>query len=84
MIGDIKIQGQTKRLTDGDTVIMMTDGVSEAGFGTVRTNWLKKEIKMPYDSMDALAQSVIENAVKKSHDSVVDDMTVAAIRLTEN
>ena len=84
MIGDIKIQGQTKRLTDGDTIIMMTDGVSEAGFGTVRTNWIKKEIKIPHDSMDSLAQSVIENAVKKSHDSILDDMTVAAIRLTEN
>ena len=84
MLTDIKIQGQTKRLTDGDTVIMMTDGISEAGFGTVRTNWLKKEIKMPFDTMDSLAQSVLDTAIKKSHDSVVDDMTVAAIRLVEN
>ena len=42
MIQDIKIQGQTKRLTDGDIIIMMSDGVSEAGFGAARTNWLKK------------------------------------------
>ncbi|MCH5210885.1 MAG: SpoIIE family protein phosphatase, partial [Oscillospiraceae bacterium] len=84
MVQDIKIQSQTKRLSDGDTIIMMTDGVSEAGFGTARTNWLKKEIKMPFDTMDELAQSVIDTAVKKSHDSVMDDMTVAAIRLIEN
>lgn len=84
MISDIKVQAQTKKLGDGDTVIMMSDGVSEAGFGTVRTDWLKKEIKMPFDTMEEMAQSVIETALKKSRDAVVDDMTVAAIRLMEN
>lgn len=84
MLSDIKVQGQSKRLGDGDTIIMMTDGVSEAGFGTVRTDWLKKEIKMPFDTMDELARSVVENAIKKSRDAVVDDMTVAAVRLVEN
>ena len=72
------------RLDDGDIIIMMTDGISEAGFGTVRTDWLKKEIKMPFDTMDEMAQSVIENAVKKRRDAVIDDMTVATIRLIRN
>lgn len=63
---------------------MMTDGVSEAGFGTVRMEWLKKEIKMPFDTMDEMAQTLLQTAVKKSRDSVVDDMTVAAVRLVEN
>lgn len=84
MLSEIKVQGQAKRLTDGDVILMMTDGVSEAGYGTVRTDWLKKEIKMPFETMDALAQSVVETAVKKSHNSIVDDMTVAAVRLVEN
>ncbi len=84
MMSDIKVQGQAKRLNDGDTVIMMTDGVSEAGFGTVRTEWLKNQIKMPFDTMEDMARTMIETAVKKSRDAVVDDMTVAAIRLIEN
>lgn len=84
MMSDIKVQGQAKRLSDGDTVIMMTDGVSEAGFGTVRTEWLKNQIKMPFDTMEEMAQAVLETAVKKSRDAVVDDMTVAAVRLIEN
>ena len=84
MLPDIRVQGQAKRLDDGDIIIMMTDGISEAGFGTVRTDWLKKEIKMPFDTMDEMAQSVIENAVKKSRDAVIDDMTVATIRLIKN
>ena len=84
MLPDIKVQGQAKRLDDGDIIIMMSDGISEAGFGTVRTDWLKKEIKMPFDTMDEMSQSVIENAVKKSRDAVIDDMTVATIRLIRN
>lgn len=84
MISEIKVQGQTKRLSDGDTILMMSDGISEAGYGTVRTDWLKKEIQKPVDSMDEMAQAVIETAIKKSHDAVVDDMTVAAVRLVEN
>lgn len=84
MIADIKVQGQSRRLSDGDTVLMMSDGVSEAGYGTAHTDWLKKQIKMPFDTMDELAQSVIETAVKKSRNVVADDMTVAAVRLLEN
>lgn len=45
MLPDIKVQGQAKRLDDGDIIIMMSDGISEAGFGTVRTDWLKKRNK---------------------------------------
>ncbi len=84
MMPEIKVKSQTKKLSDGDTIIMMSDGISEAGFGTVRTEWLKKEIKKPFDTMDDMAQDVIETAVKKSRDAVIDDMTVAAIRLSEN
>ena len=38
----------------------------------------------PFDTMDEMAQSVIENAVNKSRDAVIDDMTVATIRLIKN
>lgn len=84
MIADIKVQGQKKKLSDGDVILMISDGISEAGYGTVKTDWLKKEIRKQVSAMDELAQDVIETAVKKSHDSVVDDMTVAAVRLIEN
>ena len=42
------------------------------------------EMPSPFDTMDEMAQSVIENAVKKSRDAVIDDMTVATIRLIRN
>ena len=63
---------------------MMTDGVSEAGFGMARTDWIKKEIQKPFDMMDEMADAVMETAVKKSRGTIADDMTVAAVRLMEN
>lgn len=84
IVGDIKTEGQVKKLCDGDTILMMSDGVSEAGFGTARTDWVKKEIQRPFDGMDEMAEAVMEAAVKKSRGSVMDDMTVAAVRLIEN
>jgi stage II sporulation protein E len=84
MISDIKVQPQSRKLCGGDIVIMMSDGVSEAGHGTLHTDWLKKKIKQPFDTMDDLAQSVIEGAVQKSRGEIDDDMTVAAVRLIEN
>lgn len=78
----ITLYGQTKRLGDGDVVLMLSDGISEAGFGTVRTDWLKNEITLSYKTMEELAENVLKNAVKKSHDAVIDDMTVAAVRIT--
>lgn len=82
--GGINVEGQVKKLGDGDVILMMSDGISEAGFGTARTDWLKKEIQKPFDEMGEMAQSVMETAVKKSRGSVLDDMTVAAVRLIEN
>ncbi|MCC8169512.1 MAG: SpoIIE family protein phosphatase [Oscillospiraceae bacterium] len=84
MLPDITIRGQTKKLGDGDVVMMVSDGISEAGYGAARTDWLKKQIRMPYDTMDEMARDILDNAVKKSRDSVTDDMTVAVIRLIEN
>ncbi len=84
MLPDVKIQSQMKKLGDGDIIMMLSDGITEAGYGRVRAEWIKKKIKMPYDTMDMLADEVITAAVQKSHNEVADDMSVAAIRLVES
>ncbi|MCD8391513.1 MAG: SpoIIE family protein phosphatase [Firmicutes bacterium] len=83
MLKTVKVQEQTKRLVDGDTILMISDGVSEAGFTTVRTEWIKKEITGLYDNMEDMAENIINTAIRKSRDTVVDDMSVIAIRLNE-
>lgn len=84
MLPDVKIQGQMKKLGDGDVIMMLSDGVTEAGYGRVRAEWIKKKIKMPYETMDELADEVITAAVQKSHNEVADDMSVIAVRLVES
>ena len=83
MIADIKPQGQVKRLSDGDTIIMMSDGISEADGGTVRTEWIKKKLRSNPADVEEMAQDIIETVIEKSHGMIADDMTVAAVRITE-
>lgn len=84
MLPDVKIQGQTKKLGDGDTILLLSDGITEAGYGALRTDWIKKQMRSYHETMDKMAETVLETAIKKSRDTVTDDMTVAAIQLIEN
>lgn len=84
MLPDVKIQGQTKKLGDGDVVMLLSDGITEAGCGALRSDWIKKQIRVPCESMDKMAEEALNTAIKKSRGVVTDDMTVAAIRLIEN
>lgn len=84
MICDIQPAVQSKQLCDGDIVLMMSDGVSEAQSAGVRTNWVGKYLQKNYDNMEELAQTVIEQALERSGGEVNDDMTIAAVRIFEN
>ena len=84
MLSDIRLQGQSKRLSDGDTVIMMSDGISEAGNGTVKTEWIKQKLRCIPSDAEETAQDIMETVIEKSHGLIDDDMTVAAIKITEN
>ncbi len=84
MIKSVRITPQRRRIYDGDVVLMMSDGVTEAGFGITGTEWIKKEITTLNDSMDDMADNVIHRAVRYSHGAALDDMSVIAVRVTEN
>lgn len=84
MIADIHPQGQMKRLSDGDTIIMMSDGISEADCGTVRTEWIKKKLRSDPKDAEALVQDILDTVIEKSHGMIGDDMTAAVVRIAEN
>lgn len=83
MLNSVKISGQRRRIYDGDVVLMLSDGITEAGFTAVRSEWIKKEITSLCDSMEDMADNVLHKAIRKGRDTVLDDMSVIAIRLLE-
>lgn len=82
MIADIRPQGQTKRLLDGDIIIMMSDGICSPDGGT--TEWIKKKLRSNPSDLEAAAQDILETVIDKNHGMVTDDMTIAVIGITEN
>ena len=83
MLAGVKVTAQRRRLDDGDTVIMVSDGVSEAGFTAARTEWIKKELTSLADNMADMADNILHKAMRKNRDAVIDDMSVIAIRVLE-
>lgn len=83
MLKSVKVTPQRRKLYDGDTILMLSDGVSEAGFSTSRSEWIKKEITSLCDNMEDMADNILHTAIRKSRNTVVDDMSIIAIRLEE-
>lgn len=81
ILSDIQLGGRSAALREGDIVLMMTDGITEAGYTVSRTDWIKDLIIRPYDNMEALAKAVIDTALEKSRGIAKDDMSVMAIRV---
>ncbi|MBR5270813.1 MAG: SpoIIE family protein phosphatase [Clostridia bacterium] len=81
MLPRLQIRAQTKKLEDGNILLMVSDGITEAG--EIRTDWLKNQIKTPYASMQQLSEAVVKEAIHKSGEQVLDDMSVIAVMLKE-
>ena len=84
IVSDIKPQGQIKRVYGGDMIVMMSDGVTEAEDGTVRTEWIKQKLRSAPTDAEETAQDIMETVIEKSHGMILDDMTVAVVKITEN
>ena len=81
MLPRLQIRAQTKKLEDGNILLMVSDGITEAG--EIRTDWLKNQIKTTYASMQQLSEAVVKEAIHKSGEQVLDDMSVVAVMLKE-
>ena len=81
MIEEINPEKKRLELKEGDVILMMTDGITEAGYTVSKTDWIKNIIIKPHDSMEQLAREVMDTALKKSRGVPKDDMSVIALRL---
>lgn len=80
ILSDIRLDKKTVSLKEGDIILMMSDGITESGYSISKTEWIKKIIAKPQESMEKLAKEVIDTAIKKNNGFARDDMSVVALR----
>ena len=80
ILSDIRLDKKTVSLKEGDIILMMSDGITESGYSVSKTEWIKKIIAKPQESMEKLAKEVIDTAIKKNNGFARDDMSVVALR----
>lgn len=81
ILSDIRLDNRRFNMQEGDVVLFLTDGVTEAGYAASRTDWVKQIIVKPFSGMDELAHEVMDTALKKERGVAKDDMSVIAMRL---
>ena len=69
-------------LSDGDIVLLITDGISDA-FGSASDiiDFLRKA---PYKNPQALVDDLLNQAIEKNNGKKFDDMTALAVRIYKN
>lgn len=81
ILEEVSTEKVTRNLSDNDLIVMVSDGVSEVGYGMMRGEWIKRLIKLDGLSDAEMADSLINSARKKVYPRTPDDMTAAVIRL---
>ena len=71
----------TRELYDNDMIVMVSDGVSEAGYGMMRGEWVKGLMKSEGINNQELAKSIVSSARKKIYPRTADDMSAVVITL---
>ena len=81
ILPQVHISCLSRRLEEGDIVVMLSDGAEGTGFGFLSGERMKKIISDDEKTMDDVASAVIESAKLKGVKRVKDDMTVVGIKL---
>lgn len=68
-------------LSDNDMIVMVSDGVSEAGYGMMRGEWIKRLMRLEGIEENDLAKSIVNSARKKIYPRTPDDMTAVVITI---
>ncbi|MGN1116387.1 MAG: SpoIIE family protein phosphatase, partial [Candidatus Ornithomonoglobus sp.] len=81
ILSDIRLDNRSISLSEGDVILMLTDGITEAGYAASRMEWLRNIIIKPFETMEELAKEVMDTALSKNKDVAKDDMSVIALRI---
>lgn len=81
ILDEVRPATVSRRLFAGDIIVMVSDGVGEAGYGVLKGEWIKRMIKSAGNDIRSLAQNILDEALRRSFPEKDDDMTVAVLRI---
>jgi len=79
ILESIEVEIQERELKNNDVVLMVSDGISEAGDGVMKNEWIKKMMLLENRSDAEILHLIIEGARARSRTS--DDMTGVIMRI---
>ena len=79
ILENIEVQAVKCKAETGDVIVMVTDGVSEAGNGVLKSDWIKKLLLLEKRKPWEFADLIIEGA--KARAKFSDDMTCCVIKI---
>lgn len=82
ILPEAHISCTSKRLADGDIIIMMSDGVCDSTPGYISGERISKIIEKDSDSLENISEMILSSALKKKCNKAIDDMTIAAIKVS--
>ena len=84
ILNDVDLEASHKKLKNGDFLIMVTDGVTDAGEAGLERSWVASALE-EFDGTNPqdMADYLLELAIKRSDEHIRDDMTVLCARVWE-
>ncbi len=78
ILSDIEAESKRERLQDGDLLVMVTDGVSEAGVKVSSTpNWVKQKLlDIRHAHPQLVADRILQEALDWNRGQATDDMSI--------
>lgn len=84
ILRDIEVHAIGEQFHDGDLLILMSDGIYDAPNQLYdKDDWLRRQIgRLETDEPQAVADTLLEAAVRLNHGEIQDDMTVLVARIS--
>lgn len=83
ILQDIEVQSIHEQFEHGDLLILMSDGIYDAPSQVYdKDDWLKRQIaRLETDDPQAVADTLLESAIRLNHGEIRDDMTVVVAKI---
>jgi stage II sporulation protein E len=79
ILENIEVETYQMELRQGDVILMVSDGIGEAGEGVLKNEWIKKMLSLEKRTDEDILHIILEGAKNRSR--VNDDMTGIIIRI---